>query len=145
MDKIKALEAEIRMLSGDKGAQLRVRLRELAGLPRSSRLKVVFAEGDAPPARAGRPAYAHDGTGYPVINPHAYKRAGGKVVWVGSTQRVEVGIGWLAENFHIVQDAITNGGHIKSSPQSSFEKSILDRGYVLNENGTGYKKAGGTT
>lgn len=70
-------------------------VRRQAGLKSGSGVTVRVVSGDVAPALQGESGHYTTPGGKPVYHPNAYRRAWGKPVYHCTTERVEVGEGWL--------------------------------------------------
>ena len=58
---------------------------------------IHFLPGDAAPTLLGRDGGYFTRDGRRIVKPQAYKAAGGRVEFRTGDRRVEVGVGWLAQ------------------------------------------------
>mgnify|MGYP001585616616 CR=1 FL=1 len=70
-------------------------VRAAAGLP-GTPYPIEVVGGYKAPALEGMPFHHVNKSGARVWHPNAYRRAFGRPIYIASTYRVEVGIGWLA-------------------------------------------------
>ena len=84
-------------MENDLSKTIKKLLRQSVGARNNCPIKIV--EGDKPPKLLGKTYYYTNKSGVVIKHPAAYRLKYGKPIYRPSTIRVEVGSGWLLNNF----------------------------------------------